>query len=170
MVTFRCTRKLLKHLGIKPEENPEPPTGALGDWYANLIPTAAGDLIMIVNERTLLTVAVPVWESVNLVTMFRARVMNLFAMIGVSVEKASEELKELEPIQYGRTASRSILGSMNDFALNLQWMAEEPAADGTLSLSNAELFLSGMPCGPLGYRRPADVAKELLGETIQGAA
>jgi hypothetical protein len=169
MVTIRCTQKLLRHLGITPDESPEPPTGALGDWYANLIPTVAGELIIFVNERSLLTVAVPERETENLIEMFRARVVNLFAMIGVSLEGALRELKELDPIQFGRTTSRSVLGSMNDIAWNYQVMAEQSTGKGKLSLSDAELGLSGMPCGPIGYRFPADVAKELLGETTLGA-
>ena len=44
MVTLHCTRKLLKYLHIVPDKDPEPPTGALGDWYANLIPNVAAAL------------------------------------------------------------------------------------------------------------------------------
>jgi hypothetical protein len=162
MVTLRCTRKLLKYLNIVPDETPEPSTGALGDWYANLVPTVAGDLIIFVNERSLLAVAVPEWEVENLVPLFRARVANLLGMIGVSVEVAGRELSHLDPVRFGKTASRSVIGSMNDMAWHYQWMAEEGKKRGQLSLSEAEEELSRIPCSPLGYRCPADVAKELL--------
>lgn len=163
MVTLRCTRKLLKYLDIVPDENPNPPTGALGDWYANLVQTVAGDLIIFVNERALLTVAIPEWEVENLVPLFRDRVFNLLVTIGVSVEAAIREVSHLEVVHFGKTASRSVVGSMNDIAWQYQVMAEAGKQGGALSLSQAEEKLSRMPCKPLGYRYPADVARELLG-------
>jgi hypothetical protein len=162
MVTLRCTRRLLKYLDIAPDETPNPPTGALGDWYANLVPTVAGNLIIFVNERTLLTVAIPEWEVGNLVPLFRDRVFNLLVTIGISVEAAIREVSHLEPVQFGKTASRSVVGSMNDIAWQYQVMAEAGRKGGSLSLSEAEEELSRMPCKPLGYRYPSDIARELL--------
>jgi hypothetical protein len=149
-------------LEIIPLEEPEPPTGALGDWYANLIPTYAGDLIMFVNERSLLTVAVPVRDIENLIPLFRVRVENLLLMIGVEQEVIDREISHLEPVQFARTASRSLLGSMNDIAWNYQFISEEAEYVAHLSLSDAELKLSLMPSGVLDYRLPAEVAIELL--------
>jgi hypothetical protein len=59
MITLKCTRKLLKLLNVVPTEEPPSPTSALSDWYANVISTAAGELVVFVNERTLLSVALP---------------------------------------------------------------------------------------------------------------
>jgi len=170
VVTLRCTRRLLVHLEIHPVDEPLPATGRLGDWYANLIFTDAGDLIIFVNERSLLTVAVPVWETKNLVEMFRLRVANLLSMIGVPTRAISEEIGHLAPLQFARTASRSLLGSMNDIAWQYQVMAEGGSAEGGLSLSDAENGLSEMPCGPLDYRFPRDVARELLGIPARSAS
>ena len=162
MVTIRCTRKLYKFLEIMPIENPEPATGALGDWYANLIPTYAGDLVMFVNEPSLITVAVPVKEIENLIPLFRLRVENLLLMLGVDQEVIDGEISHLEPVQFARTASRSILGSMNDIAWNYQYISEEAEYVSRLSLSDAELKLSMMPSGVLDFQLPAEVAIELL--------
>jgi hypothetical protein len=164
MVTLRCTKKLLNFLDIVPDQTPQPPTVALGDWYANLVPTAAGALIIFVNERTLLTDAVPEWEAENLVPWFRLRVANLLGMIGISAKTASREMKHLEHVQFAKTASRRILGSLNDLAWNYQWLAEAAEGKEGLSLSYVELNLSQMPQRPLGYKTPVDVAKELLEE------
>ena len=60
MITLRCTRKLLKLLGGFTTEEHLAPTSSLGDWYANIIPTVAGELIVFVNEQTLLSVALPI--------------------------------------------------------------------------------------------------------------
>jgi hypothetical protein len=162
MVTIRCTRKLYKFLEITLIEDPEPPTGALGDWYANFVPTYAGDLIMFVNERSLVTVAVPVREVENLIPLFRLRVENLLRMIDVEQEIIDREISHLEPVQFAKTASRSLLGSMNDIAWNYQYVSEEAEYVASLSLSDAELKLSMMPSGVFDHRLPAEVAIELL--------
>jgi hypothetical protein len=162
MVTIRCTRKLYKFLEIIPIENPEPPTGALGDWYANLVPTYAGDLIMFVNERSLVTVAVPVREVENLIPLFRLRVEKLLLMFDVHQEIIDREISHLEPVQFAKTASQSILGSMNDIAWNYQYISEEAEYVSRLSLSDAELKLSMMPSGVLDHQLPSEVAIELL--------
>jgi hypothetical protein len=162
MVTIRCTRKLYKFLEITPIENPELATGALGDWYANLVPTYAGDLIMFVNERSLVTVALPVREVENLIPLFRLRVENLLLMLDVEQGVIDREISHLDPVQFAKTASRSLLGSMNDIAWNYQYISEEAEYVSRLSLSDAELKLSMMPSGVLDHRLPAEVAIELL--------
>jgi hypothetical protein len=162
MLTIRCTRKLYTFLEIIPVETPEPPTGTLGDWYANLVPTYAGDLIVFVNERSLVTVAIPTWEAENLVPLFFVRVENLLRMIGVSQKIIDKEISHFDQVQFARTASRSVLGSMNDIAWHYQVISEEAEYHAHLSLSEAEYKLSQMPSGVLNYRFPSEVAKDLL--------
>ena len=161
MVTLRCTRKLLRFLAITPLAEPLPPTGRLGDWYANLVPTDASDLIVFVNEKSLVTVAIPAWEAENLVSQFRARVQNLLASLGVSIESIRSEISHYQQVQFAKTASRSVLGSMNDIALNYQFMAEGGDESGYFGLSDAEYELSNMPSIARNIF-PADAAKELL--------
>ena len=162
MITLRCTQKLRKYLGVVPVDIPEPTTSVLGDWYANLVPTVAGDLILCVNEKSLLTIAIPVREADNLVPFICLRIANLLRMIGVDLKVIANEIRQSEQVQYGKTASQSILGSMNDFAWRYQTMAENAMCKADLSLSKAELKLSQMPFKALGFQSPFEVAVELL--------
>jgi hypothetical protein len=162
MITLLCTRKLQGFLGIVPANILELTTATLGDWYANLVPTVSGDLIVFVNEKTLLTVAVPIWESNNLIPQFRLRVANLLGMIGINPKEIINELSHYDQIQFGKTVSRRILGSMNDIAWQYQNLAEAAENKTDLSLSKAELNLSQLPCKPIGYRFPSEIAKGLL--------
>lgn len=165
MVTLRCTHKLLKFLGVAPTDNPPAPTGRLGDWYANLIPTYAGDLIMFVNEETLITVAVPTRFADDLIPHFRARVRNLFLMLDIPLRLIEREINHYEEVEFAKTASRSVLGSMNDIAYNYQYIAERDVERGTLSLSDAEYQISKMP-SPVRDFIPDIVARDLLGATV----
>lgn len=162
MVTLRLTRKLQKLLEIDLTEQLEPTTSKLGDWYANIVPTYSGDLIIFVNEKTLLSVAIPIWESERLISWFRLRVGNLLGMIGIQPKAIEAELRHYDHIQFSKTRSRSVLGSMNDIAFQYQVIAEMAENKADSSLSKAELQMSEMPCKPIDYRGPSDVAKELL--------
>jgi hypothetical protein len=162
MITLRCTQKLLKFLGIVPNKNLELTTARLGDWYANLVPTLLGDLIIFVNEKSLLTVAIPVWNSDHLVPLFRLRVANLLEMLRIDPGGIADELCHFDQVQFGRTVSRTILGSMNDIAYQYQVIAEEAGNESEISLSAVELDLSRMPSKPIDYNFPSDIARELL--------
>jgi hypothetical protein len=162
MVTIRLTRKLHTLLEIDLSEDLLPVTNRLGDWYANIIPTESGDLILLVNEKTLLSVAIPTWESDHWLVSFRLRVANLLGMIGIPPKAILQELRHYDAIQFDKTRSRSVLGSMNDIAYQYQVIAEMAKSKADLSLSNAEYRMSKMPCKSIGYRFPMEVAKELL--------
>ena len=164
MITLKCTRKLLKLLDVVPIEEPPSPTSALGDWYANVIPTAAGELVAFANERTLLSVALPTEMIGTLVSAFAARVYNLLVLIDVAEEIAVHESAELKQVEFAKTASRSILGSLNEISLHYQLIAERDAASGPLRLSEVELQLSRTMHKPLDYVYPARVARRLLAE------
>ncbi len=162
MITLRCTQKLRTYLGVIPVTTPEPTTATLGDWYGNLIPTLSGDLIIFVDEKTLLTIAIPVWESKNLVPLFCNRVANMLGMIGVHPKDVAAELSHYDQVQYSKTASPSVLGSLNDFAWRFQMMAEDAKSKSDLSLSKAELAINQMPCKPIDYKFPSEAAIQLL--------
>lgn len=165
MMTMRCTRKLLDLLGREPSEDPPASTTALGDWYANVVPTPAGDLIIFVNERSLLSVALPAEAKDTLIPSFVTRVYNLLLNLRVSIEVARLERDQLRPVTYAKTASRSVLGSMNDIALGYQVEAASALEAGrTPRVSEAELKMSRRFHSPLDHRLPVKVAKSILAE------
>lgn len=164
MITLKCTRNLLDLLGGATTEEPPSPTNALGDWYANVIPTAVGELVVFANERTLLSVALPIEMIDTLAPAFAARVYNLLVLIDVGEEIASSETAEMREMEFARTASRSILGSMNEISLHYQLIAERDGVNGPLNLSEVELQLSEALHKPLNYVRPAEIARRLLAE------
>ena len=66
MVTLRCTHKLLRRLHLSPQAGSTPPTTVLGDWYANLFYSRPRQLVLCMNERTLLLVLVPARDAKSL--------------------------------------------------------------------------------------------------------
>ena len=138
MVVLRCTRKLLHALDVKPIDAVAPSTNILGEWYAHLIETAAGDLIVFVNAGTLLSVALPASAISQLIPLFVARVYNLLRIIGVPDRCANQEIASCQDLLFARTVDRSVLGSLNEIARYYQYVAEASGAD-SLSLGHHSL-------------------------------
>jgi hypothetical protein len=54
VLTIRCTHKLLERLRAEARREPTCPTNRLRDWYAHLVSTKRGALVICVSERALL--------------------------------------------------------------------------------------------------------------------
>lgn len=151
--------------------DPLPPENVLGDWYANWIWTAAGDLIIFASEKTFLSVAMPAEAVGQFAPLFVARVRSLLRALDVPEPAVAQELAHYREVAIAKTASRSVLGVMNDVAWHYQLAAERHSGDDEpLSLSRAELRVSRMShIGP-DYLIPCLVARELLGCSNEGWA
>jgi hypothetical protein len=162
LVILRCTRKLLNALGVEPEKDLPPPANVLGEWYAHLIETAAGGLVVFANARTLLSVALPAAALPQLIPLFAVRVYNLLRIIGVPKKSAAQEISMYRDALFTRTADRSALGSLNEIARYYQYVAETSGPDEPLNLQQVELTLSRYLHKPLEYSHPADIAVDLF--------
>lgn len=145
MVTLRFTRKLLTRIREPVEPSPAPPTTRRGDWYANLLFTPGGHLVLCVSERTLLPVVVSARELATLVPRFRRAVADVLRAMAIPGRDVEAEEREMAEVVFGPTASRQVLGSMGDFADAIH-VARRPSE----SLLDLSLWLADTPCSPLG--------------------
>ncbi|BDG08224.1 DUF6933 domain-containing protein [Anaeromyxobacter paludicola] len=157
MFTLRCTRKLLDRLGSTPVLSEVEPTTLLGDWYANLLFRPRGQVVLFVNERSLLPVLVQAAPASSLLTRFPAAAIGMLLRLGAPAAIVEAETMEMADVCIGKTLSRQVLGSMNDFAYLFEGYGREPEA-----LTDIALKLAQAPCSPLGMKRPADVVLEML--------
>jgi hypothetical protein len=65
----------------------------------------------------------------------------------------------MQQAMVGKPLSRSVLGSMNDFASGLLYRLDDDPAE---PLEQLALDLSETPCSPLSYESPRDAARRLL--------
>lgn len=161
MFTLRCTKNLLRRLRAAPAPSAEAvaaaPTTRLGDWHANLLYRPGGQLILLVNDRSLLPVLVPASPKDLIVSRFIESLGSELRLLGAPREVVSAELAEMGEVELGPTQSRQLLGTMNDF----DTMLDDEQSQGR-TLEDAALRLAEAPCGPLAMRSPNDVAVELL--------
>jgi hypothetical protein len=139
------------------------PTSALGDWYLNLLHIGRDQLVMATSERSLLTVLLPARElRTSLAHNLAETTWRLLVEIGVAPERAATEAEEMRAIAFARTASRSVLGCMNDFAVALDWHWRDGLAPMEIMLRLAETPKRAIPDGKFNFGIPREVARRLL--------
>ena len=149
--TLRCTKSLLTRLGQPVQEPPEPTT-ILGDWYANTLNVGRQRLVLCTSERTLLTILVPARELIRLPDRLRDAVARMLSRLSVPSSLIDREMFEMRSNELGRTASRQILGSMND----LGYLAETYIryAEPNTDLDDIAAHVNRSPCRPISYQSP----------------
>src|SRR5688500_5569573 len=104
MVTLRCSAKLRARLSSPPTEA-APPSGRLGDWYANVVATRPRHLVLCTNERTLLCVVVPLAPSAQLTDRFAAAARARLDGIPVAASLRHAEMDALRTVHLGRATN-----------------------------------------------------------------
>jgi len=145
MFTVRATRKLLDRVKRPAVESTPDPTTALGNWYATAIfwkPQVA----LFVNEGTVLPVLMPLAPATTLMERFPGALLQVLLAHEVDRAFVAAEMVQMGDGVYARTASRSLLGIMNQFTHDSRVMYERLGPSG---LPGIALELAGTPCSPL---------------------
>jgi len=160
MVTIRCTRDLLEYVKAEVGREATRPSNRLGDWYAKRLSTKRGKLAICVSERSLLPILVAATTDAGaFVLAFREAVRSVLRGIGAEPQWVRREARENEQIALGKTASRRVLGSLNDLAfLAHATLDDHPHID----LVALAVELADTPCSPLNYETPRSVSLALL--------
>ncbi|MFV0645812.1 MAG: DUF6933 domain-containing protein, partial [Sphingomonadaceae bacterium] len=130
-------------------------------WYANVLfwkPQVA----ILVSERTLLPVLMPLAPAATLARRFPAQLALVLKEHGVSADFIAQEVWRMSSVQYARTANRSVVGILNEFLRYAEfWLAaygyEKGDDDDLLAISTK---LAETPCSPL-YKGPVSPDKAL---------
>ena len=171
MVCIRCTQKLLKLLGVKPTgTEASEDTRVLGDWYANLIWIERKKCILFTNEPTLfsfLVANVRKEEISDLGPMFRASLKEALRAIQVPAPLADRFLLRLGEIRVGGTQSKSVLGSMKDYAEQYKCHVLSERGLGNCDLADITRRVNDSPMRAIGYQSGAILMRQYLkGYTI----
>lgn len=117
MIVVRCTQRLLKHSGIKPEVDLPAPTAILGEWYANVIgvPIGGHTVVLHTHNPTRLTVIVPGRSVRTTGASFKLRLLEFLRRLRIPEEAVARQKGQMDQVHYVRMADRSVLGTMNEF-------------------------------------------------------
>lgn len=168
MFTLRCTQRLLDRVKATPDPAPTPADTILGDWYANLIRFGRTQIVIAVSERTLLPIVIPAKGARTLPTRLGDTLEHLLISIGVTPQDALTERSAMLSWSIGKTASRRVLGSLNELAFQLDaGLIHFPERD----LLEHALWLARTPLKAIEYGSPdaATVAAFTANREIQRA-
>lgn len=156
MFTLHATKKLLDRVKQPVLPPVSEPTTALGNWYGTVLfwrPQVA----LLVNERTLFPVLTPLAPASTLMARFPDALRQTLEARRVATEFIESECAAMVQGQYAKTASRSLLGTMNEFTRLAEGYRDHRGLSDPVAIS---LVLSETPCGPL-YQRHISPDREL---------
>jgi hypothetical protein len=144
MVTLRATRKILKHLPEESDSGCSPDT-ALGDWYANRLVIDRKPLILLISSLSYLAVLKPARNVKALPHYLPDMVAGRLHRLGVAPDLINAEVEAMDPVRIGKTADRSVVGIMVDFAKMIPYILP-PGGWNDAWLPPVEEQLQTNPC------------------------
>lgn len=117
MFVVHGTKKFLDrvHGAAPPPLGAQPATNLLGAWYATLLfwrPQVA----LFVNEPTRLPLFVSLAPATTVIPRMTQTAAAVFTALGLREEFITQEATEMDSHHFTKTANRSVLGTMHDFA------------------------------------------------------
>ena len=132
----------------------------LGDWYATILPVRPVHLVLLTNERSRLPVVLAARELSTLLERIPEAIADVLTDLGVDASTIARERAAMGEIRCATTRSRSVLGTMNEFAFNLELLREaEPAlTEHELSMSLGRVLVTVPPI----VQHPAELTVQIL--------
>lgn len=154
--SIHATRKLLDRVNRPVLPAVAEPATILGNWYANVL-FWKPQVVLLVNERTLLPVLMPLAPAATLGERFPEALQRVLEALGVVPAFVAVEISAMADVRFARTANRSVVGVMNGFKHLAEDYRDYRGLDDLVTLA---VELSGTPCGPL-YSRHVSPDREL---------
>ncbi|MGO9378030.1 MAG: DUF6933 domain-containing protein [Dissulfurispiraceae bacterium] len=123
MRIIRCTQKLLKEIGNPPLVDTQSDTEGLGNWYSNIIRIDRKKCLLLTNEKTLYSFLIANVKKSNLKNIMGEFLINLSFYLqaeGFGLDIINKIMQEYQEIGFAKTASKKILGSMNQIAFEYE--------------------------------------------------
>ena len=121
MARLRCTKKLLKQIGLDGAVQAREDTSAEtdDDWYAYLIWVEGRKCVLFTHVGTLFPFVVLDARKAQLrelPTLFLAEYERNLRHIGATRRQVERELSAMKDLEIGKTRNPKVLGSMNEYA------------------------------------------------------
>ena len=167
MLLLRCTCRVLDLFGQKPRAVQTP--GAregLGEWYVNLADEFDGIFFVCTNAKSLYALILDAdagfRSADDLATAMVTRLLEHLHALGVGETVLSKVAEDYGQVVIGKTASRSLLGTMNDLVNHLYFHTGRQMQNaGKFDLRTIEEELNGIPQRPIGWAFAKDRLIEL---------
>jgi hypothetical protein len=156
MAYLRCTKKLLKQIGLDAavRAREDASTETDDDWYAYFKWLEGRKCVLFTNVGTLypfMVLDARKAQLQELPVLFLAQYERNLVHLGASKRQITHELSRLKGLEIGKTQNPKILGSMNDYAFQADVYVD---ASGGIKKADALLVserLGEAPMSVIGY-------------------
>ena len=145
MFSIHATKKLLDRVSRPVLPAVSEPATVLGNWYANVW-FWKPQVVLLVNERTLLPVLMPLAPAATLGERFPGGLQRVLDALGIVPAFVEDEIAAMADVRFAKTASRSVVGIMNEFKYLAEAYRDYRGIDDLVTLA---VELSQTPCSPL---------------------
>lgn len=163
MVIIRCTQKLIKELRVRPADvdalNP------LSSWHANLLLIERRKCALFTHDQSLFSVILIGLKRAEFERMdqvFGQAMFRTLRLFDFEQRQIEQLLDWSQQISYTKTNNRSVLGSMNDMAFNVQHLIAYGGGLANVDLDDLHLRINQIPFSAIGYSYPWQKLKALL--------
>ena len=170
MLLLRCTYRVLDLFGQNPREVQISGAGeGLGEWYVNVADEFDGIFFICVNAKSLYTLVLDAGAGLrsvdDLATAMVTRLLEHLYALGVGQTVLSKVAEDYGQVVIGKTASRSLLGTMNDLVSHLYFhTGQQMRSAGKIDLRAIEEELNVIPQRPIGWAFAKDRLVELCSQ------
>lgn len=166
MALIQCTNKLLDYIGT-----PDKITAGyyeesiLGNWHANLLGIDRKKALLFTNDETLYSIFICGFKKTDMryiseIFMQALRDNLISSGEGEHIDLIiSDYRKELN---FTKTSSKSVLGSMNDMAKFIDWYIYNHYDSDELKISAINKILNEIPYKAIGFKFAVDLLKQKL--------
>ena len=167
MQVIHCTKKLLSELGVSDSKvRPDYPSRIFGPWHANLIRIERRKCILFTNDSTLFSFLVPgVKKNDDFHDLFLLNLNSNLVIEGFVQRDTLKALAEYSEIAIAPTTNRSVLGSMNDLAYQVESLISQAGGLGKANILRINMMLNRIPMGALKYHSAIEKVYRLFGRT-----
>jgi hypothetical protein len=168
MTQIRCTQSVQKMLGLGAGELAEikQSSSLLGDWYVNLTTIDRRKCFIFMNEKTLLSFiifGVKKNNTKHFIDVFQLGLVQTLALIDVPKEITIRIIEGIKPIEFTKTASRVLLGNLNDIVQRYQWDIMYDGGFGACNLNDIIYKVNTAPERNLGWDNAIKAVKKAVG-------
>lgn len=166
MMLLRCTAKVLKLLEQQPRkvELSQSQTSPQ-EWYVNFVDGLGPAFALCVNPLSLYTLVLSADHldgAGDLAGRLLGRLTLHMVELGIDRTRVKRLAQECSGVLVAKTASRSVLGSMNDLINHFCWhFSKHMSEKGKVDLWAIEQELNNMPQRPIGWKYAQERFTEL---------
>lgn len=163
MLSLCCTKVIRDRLCLPPQlPAPVQPGTRLGNWYVHLARFGHQQIVIATSERSLLTVLLPARQLRQTIEIsFQAALAELLDALHLPARIVNRELVAVQPVSFAAASNRRVIGSMIEFARQIESDLTRIRDPLHLSLRLAETPMSAVGSKAF-YGFPNEVARDLL--------